>query len=276
MRRSLPRLIGALCSVSIVLACGSSAPDGSLVSEAEDGGTLTIDTRFSQPGMSERTVDGRFEGFDVDVARYVAGELGVDERDITWHDTVAADREAAIVSGKVDFIVGTYSITDKRKEEVAFAGPYFTTGQAVLVRLSDSTIKGPESLNGRKLCSVSGSTSAEQVKERFAQAVRLVEYPRYPDCVTALLAGLVDAVTTDEAILAGYVVQNPELLKIVGKQFSKERYGIGLAKGDPDGRRAINDAIRKMIDSGEWRRSIERHLGPSGYRIPEPPQISEQ
>lgn len=276
MRRSLTRLAGVLCAVSIAMGCAGSAPDGSLLSKAKEDGTLTIGIRFSQPGMSERTVDGRFEGFDVDVARYVATELGVDERGITWQDTVAADRESAIVSGKVDFIVGTYSITDKRKEEVAFAGPYFTTGQAVLVRLSDRTIKGPESLNGKKLCSVSGSTSAEQVKERFAQAVELVEYPRYPECVTALLAGLVDAVTTDEAILAGYVVQNPELLKVVGKQFSKERYGIGLRKGDPEGRRAINDALEKMIDSGEWRRSIERHIGSSGYRIPAPPEISEQ
>lgn len=263
------------CLLSLLAGCESSAPEDSLVTKAEETGTLTIGIRFGQPGLSKRTVDGRFVGFDVDVARFVATELGVSEENITWRDVVAADRESAIMTGAVDYIVGTYSITDKRKKEVAFAGPYFDTGQSLLVRLSSDDIDGPESLNGKRLCSVTGSTSAQQVKDRFARAVELVEYPRYADCVTALLAGLVDAVTTDEAILAGYVTQNPELLKIVGEQFSEERYGVGLRKGDWEGQAAVNEAIKKMIETREWRRSLRRNLGESGYRIPEPPAVTE-
>lgn len=102
-----------------------------------------------------------------------------------------------------------------------------------------------------------------------------MEYPRYPECVKALLVGRVDAVTSDAAILAGHVAEHPELLEIVGRRFSEERYGIGLRKGDADGQRALNDAIREMIDSGEWRRSVRRHLGPAGYRVPDPPAITE-
>ncbi|MGH3468437.1 MAG: glutamate ABC transporter substrate-binding protein [Thermocrispum sp.] len=246
------------------------------MTKAQDSGQLTIGVRFTQPGLSERTLDGRFVGFDIDVARFVAAQLGVDRNDIIWRDVLAGDREKALSAGTVDLVISTYSITEKRKKRVLFAGPYFVTGQSVLVRLSTTDITGPDSLDGKKLCSVAGTTSAEEVKRRFSQRVRLVEYPRDPDCVTALLAGLVDAVTTDEAILAGYVAQHPELLKVVGEQFSEERYGIGLQRDDVDGRRAVNAALQEMIDSGEWRRSVQRHLGRSGIRIPDPPPITER
>ncbi|WP_158886324.1 glutamate ABC transporter substrate-binding protein [Amycolatopsis anabasis] len=267
--------------VSFVLLCGgvacsSGASENSVITRAEDTGKLTIGIRFDQPGLAERTVDGRQVGFDVDVARFVAGELGVKAKDITWRETSAATRENDLTSGAVDLIVAAYSITDRRKQVVAFAGPYFTTGQDLLVRLSSTDITGPEVLNGRKLCSVTGSTPAQKVKDRFAQAVQLVEYPRYPDCVTALLAGQVDAVTTDAAILAGYAAQNPELLRLVGHPFSTERYGIGLRLGDPEGQAKLNDAIRKMISTGVWLNSLKANIGPSGYQLPPPPEVNEK
>lgn len=262
--------------LALTASCGSSAAENSVVTKAEETGQLTIGIRFTQPGMSERTLDGRYVGLDVDVARYIAEELGVDEDGITWVDVVAAEREKALAARKVDLVLSTYSITPERKKLVSFAGPYFTTGQSLLVRLDSSKdITGPDSLNGKKLCSVEGTTSAAQVKERFAKRVELVEYPRDPDCVTALLTGLVDAVTTDETILAGYVAQNPELLKVVGDHFSDENYGVGLHKDDRDGQTAVNEAIRKMIDDGSWLRSVKRHLGRSGIDIPDPPQITE-
>lgn len=275
MPRRLAQLMLAVL-LAVTASCGSSAAENSVVTKAEETGQLTIGIRFTQPGMSERTLDGRYVGLDVDVARYIAEELGVDEDGITWVDVVAAEREKALAARKVDLVLSTYSITPERKKLVSFAGPYFTTGQSLLVRLDSSKdITGPDSLNGKKLCSVEGTTSAAQVKERFAKRVELVEYPRDPDCVTALLTGLVDAVTTDETILAGYVAQNPELLKVVGDHFSDENYGVGLHKDDRDGQAAVNEAIRKMIDDGSWLRSVKRHLGRSGIDIPDPPQITE-
>ncbi len=263
------------CVAMLVASCGSDPAPDTLVAKAEDVESLVIGTRFSQPGMSEQTLDGRFVGFDIDLARFVANELGVDDEDIEWVDVTADERESALVNGRVDMIVGTYSITESRKQVVAFAGPYFVTGQAVMVGMRTKDIDGPGALNGKTLCSVSGSTSAQQVKQRHAKDVELKEYPRYADCVTALLAGQLDAVTTDEAILAGYVAQNPELLKVVGQQFSQERYGIGLRKDDHRGQRAVNDAIRKFIGSGEWERSLRHHLGASGYELPAPPAVTE-
>ncbi|TNC21457.1 glutamate ABC transporter substrate-binding protein [Amycolatopsis alkalitolerans] len=255
-------------------SCTSHDPN-TLLGKA-DSGHLIIGIRFDQPGLAEHTLDGRFVGFDVDVAEYVVGQLGVNPSGITWRETTSATRETDLTSGAVDLVVATYSITDKRKRLVSFAGPYFETGQDLLVRRSDDEITGPETLNGRRLCSVTGSTPAHEVKTRFAQAVQLVEYPRYPDCVTALLAGQVDAVTTDGVILAGYVTQNPELLKVVGKPFSTERYGIGLRKGDAQGQHALDDAIQQMIKSGKWLDSLHANIGPSGYPLPAPPAVTER
>ncbi len=270
----LVRVIAVLLLLAGLTSC--SSPDPNTLLGKADSGHLTIGIRFDQPGLAEHTLDGRFVGFDVDVAEFVAGQLGVKPSGITWRETTSATRETDLTSGTVDLVVATYSITDKRKQLIAFAGPYFETGQDLLVRRSDTAITGPETLNGRRLCSVTGSTPAQEVKARFAQAVQLVEYPRYPDCVTALLAGQVDAVTTDGVILAGYVTQNPELLKVIGKPFSTERYGIGLRKGDPQGQAALDDAIKKMIDTGRWADSLRANIGPSGYPLPAPPAVTER
>ncbi|GGP56551.1 glutamate ABC transporter substrate-binding protein [Saccharothrix coeruleofusca] len=272
-RRLLPAT-AAVAALVLTTACGG-ADENTLEGRAQDG-KLTIGIRFDQPGMAQRRLDGKYVGFDVDVAKYVAGELGVPENGITWVEARSADRERLITTGAVDFVVATYSITDKRKEQIAFAGPYFETGQGLLVRFTEEAIKGPETLNGKRLCSVTASTSAQKVKDQFARDVTLVEYGQYSDCVVALLAGNVDAVTTDQAILAGYVAENPELLKLVGQKFTTERYGIGLAKDDQAGRAKINQAIEKMVDSGAWRGALERNLGEAEVELPEPPEITEK
>ncbi|MFC6089422.1 glutamate ABC transporter substrate-binding protein [Saccharothrix lopnurensis] len=272
-RRLLPATALA-AALALGAACGGPGDD-TLAGKAQDG-TLTVGIRFDQPGMAQRRLDGKYVGFDVDVAKYIAGRLGVEESGITWREARSADRERLIAEGQVDFVVATYSITDKRKERVTFAGPYFQTGQGLLVRFTDTDISGPETLNGKKLCSVTGSTSAQKVKDEFAQDVQLVEYGQYSDCVVALLAENVDAVTTDEVILAGYVAENPELLKVVGQAFTTERYGVGLAKDDLEGRSAVNAAIERMVDSGEWRAALERNIGQSELELPEPPQVTEK
>ncbi len=267
-------LAGALLLAATLVAC--TAPDAaedSIVTHASDTGSVTIGIRIDQPGLSDRTADGRIVGFDADVARFVAEELGVAAEDIVWRETVAAERESALSSGAVDMVVAAYSITDSRRQEVSFAGPYFETGQDLLVHAATEAISGTAELRGRTLCSPSGSTSSETVRERFGDAVTLVEYTRVSECVTALLAGRVDAVTTDAAILAGHAARHPELLRLSGMRLSTERYGVGLPRGDTDAREAVTAALRRMIDSGSWRVSVERNLGPSGIEIPDPPTV---
>jgi glutamate transport system substrate-binding protein len=272
----LLRLVAA-CSALLLLATAcASGDESSLVGRASNG-KLSIGVSFDQPGLGVRRLDGTYKGIDVDVARYIASELGVGEKQIQWKEAQPANREKLLTSGDVDLVLSTYSITEKRKEIIDFVGPYFIAGQDLLVRMEENRITGPQSLNsdpGLRLCSVANTTSAEYVKTEFANNVKLVEYPKFSDCVTALLADNVDALSTDDVILAGYAAQNPELLRVVGQPFSKEEYGVGIRKGDTAGKSKVTEAVRKMIDTGEWKRVIERNIGPSGYIIPDPPNVA--
>ncbi|ANY08419.1 glutamate ABC transporter substrate-binding protein [Pseudonocardia sp. HH130630-07] len=253
---------------------GGGADDAPLPERAQSEQRLTVGIKFDQPALGLRQPDGSYAGFDVDVAKYVAKELGVPEDGIEFVEAQSAERENLIDRGEVDFIVATYSITPAREERVSFGGPYFIAKQDLLVRSDASDITGPQSLNNnKKLCSVRGSTPAQKVKDEYAQNVQLQEFGKYSDCITALLNGTVDAVTTDDVILAGYAAQNPGKLKVVGQGFSEEKYGVGLRKDDTAGRSAVNAALQKMIDDGSWERSLQANVGPSGYTIPAPPQI---
>jgi glutamate transport system substrate-binding protein len=280
MRFSRVLRAGAIvAAASLALAaCGSGNKDSGGDTGGGGGGSeesLTIGIKFDQPGLGQKTPNG-YEGFDVDVATYIAKELGVDADNIEFVEAKSADRETLIKQGDVDFIVATYSITDKRKAEIDFAGPYFLAHQDLLVRKDDSSITGPETLNGKKLCSVTGSTSAQKVKDEFADKTDLQEYGGYSECLTGLENSAVDALTTDDTILAGLAAANPGKFKLVGKGFSDENYGVGLKKGDTEMRDKINAAIQKMEDEGAWKEAAEKHLGPAGYEVPEPPAITEK
>jgi glutamate transport system substrate-binding protein len=266
------RQIGAFAAASVLAlslaACGDSANDGGAGSSGGGGGDkFKIGIKFDQPGLGLKEGND-YTGFDVDVAKYVAKELGHDEGDIQWVQAPSAQRETLISTGQVNMILATYSITDKRKATVSFAGPYFIAGQDLLVRADDSSITGPDSLTGKKLCSVTGSTSAENVKKEVP-GVQLQEFGTYSECVAALVAKGVDALTTDNTILAGYAAQDQYKgkLKVVGAPFSEERYGVGIKKGDTELCKKIDDALQKMIDSGDWQKAVDDNLGPAGFKV---------
>ena len=261
------RLVGA-ATLALALPFTATACGGG-------GGAdkLVIGTKFDQPGLGLKNPDGTMSGFDVDVAKYVAREIGYSEDQIEWKESPSSQRETLIQNDQVKYIVATYSITDKRKEKVDFAGPYLLTGQSLLVAAGNTEITGPESLqDNKKLCSVTGSTPAQRIKDKYP-GVQLQQYDTYSACVEALKNGAVDAVTTDEVILAGYAAQSPGAFKIVGKPFSEERYGIGLKKDDTELRKKINDALEKMEKDGAWKAAFDKNLGPAGITAPTPPAI---
>jgi glutamate transport system substrate-binding protein len=275
MRRG--RLVLALAAAATLSLAGCSSDDGgdnndagatSDTSASSGGaeGTVKIGIKFDQPGLGYQ--DGsEYTGFDVDVAKYVAGKLGYGEDQIEFVQAPSAQRETLLQNGQVDMIFATYSITDKRKEVVSFAGPYFVAGQDLLVAEDDDSIKGPEDLEGKNLCSVTGSTSAQRIKDEYAAGTNLLEQPGYAECVTALTAGTVDAVTTDDIILAGLaaVPANKGKVKVVGNPFSEENYGVGIPK-DSDKCEDINAAITEMIDDGTWQELLDKNVGASGYK----------
>jgi glutamate transport system substrate-binding protein len=256
--------IAGLAATGLV-ACGDDSGSGS--GSGGSGEKVTIGIKYDQPGIGLKE-GSKYTGMDVDVATYVAKELGYDEKNITFKEAPSAQRETLLANGQVKMIFASYSITDARKEKVSFAGPYLTAGQDLLVK-SDSDISGPDGLNGKKLCSVTGSTSAQKVKDKFAKTVQLQEYDTYSKCVEALGAGAIDALTTDNTILAGYASQeaNKGKFKVVGTTFSTERYGVGLKKGDTATCTKVNDALKKMVDSGEWQKAFDKNLGASGLKL---------
>ncbi|GHF06137.1 ABC transporter substrate-binding protein [Amycolatopsis deserti] len=229
-------------------------------------GKLTIGVKDDQPGLGQKNATtGKFEGFDIEIAKMVAAGLGFDESKITFTTVDSAAREAAITNGNVDYYVGTYTITDKRKTQVSFAGPYFMAGQDLLVRKDDTSITGPETLKGKKVCSVTGSTPIQRVRDQqLTEATNIVEFQKYSQCVEKLITKEVDAVTTDDAILKGFAAQDPDNLKVVGKTFSQEPYGIGLPRDDAALRGKVDDLLQAAINDGTWQKIYDATLGKSG------------
>ena len=271
MRKKILSTTALAASALLALsACSPSSTDGGGEGGGTEGGgsgeKVRIGIKFDQPGLGFREGSNAPTGFDVDVATYVAGELGYEEGDIEWVQTPSANRENALENGEVDMIFATYSITDARKERVGFAGPYFVAGQDLLVRADDNEITGPEELDGKNLCSVTGSTSAQKIKDEYATGVNLVEQGGYAECVTYLESGQVDAVTTDDIILAGLAATsaNQGKFKVVGNPFTEERYGVGISK-DSDQCEKINEAIQKMKEDGAWEKSLTTNTEGTGY-----------
>ncbi|WP_308192013.1 glutamate ABC transporter substrate-binding protein [Gordonia zhenghanii] len=285
--RRISILVAVVAMLATALAaCGSSDPRN-LLDSIRDGKVI-LGTKFDQPGMGLQQPDGSIIGFDSDVSEYVvnhiADEMGVDRPEITWRETPSAQRETLINNGEVDMIAATYSINEDRSSKVDFAGPYLVTYQGLLVRDDDETLNSLEDLNnGRKLCSVTGSTSAQNVKAQLP-GVQLQEYDTYSSCVEALRRGKVDALTTDETILAGYSSWYPDEFKLVpmtylksacvkdalkkaGAPFSTERYGIGMAKEYPDAVETVNRAITAMLANpagggpSAWETALRENLG---------------
>lgn len=274
MSRSITRIAAILGTVavsgSLLAACGDSAggdSDGLL--GAIESGNVTLGTKFDQPGLGLREPDGSMTGLDVDVATYVvnsiAAENGWEEPTIDWRETPSAQRETLIQNGEVDLITATYSINPGRSESVNFGGPYLLTHQALLVQESNSEMNGLDDLEGKILCSVTGSTPAQTVKEALP-SVQLQEYDTYSSCTEALRQGNVDAMTTDATILNGYSAQSPGNFRVVeleqdGEPFTNEYYGIGLAKDDTEGTDAINTALEAMFDDGSYDQFVSDNLG---------------
>ncbi|MBW3094819.1 glutamate ABC transporter substrate-binding protein [Bifidobacterium sp. 64T4] len=243
------RALAALCTLTCVVSmagCGSAAEEGK----------IRVGIKFDQPGLGFKK-SGTYVGFDVDVAKYIAKKLGYSEDEIVWKEAPSKQREAMLQNGDVDYIVASYSITDERKKVVDFAGPYFVAGQDLLVRKDEKDIKGPQDLNGKRLCSMTGTTSAVNVKQKFAKQTQLMEQPGMAECATALLSGIVDAATTDDIILAGLASASRGRIRVVGNPFTQEYYGVGVKKGNTELKNKINAAIRDMEKDGSWQRFVD-------------------
>jgi len=268
----LTAVAGAFALAMAAAACGgddsgSGAASG-IVGKASSDKKLVVGVKADQPGLGLQT-GGTYTGFDIEIAKIIAKGLGVPESGIEYKTTVSSNREPFIQQGQVDLVVATYTINDERKKVVNFGGPYYIAGQDLLVPTA-STITGPEALAGKKVCSVSGSTPAKRIQTEYKDA-SLQQFDSYSKCVQALSNNTVDAVTTDDIILAGYAAQEQYAgkFKVVGKKFSDEPYGIGLKKDDTEGCNKINEILKAAASDGSYKAAWDNTLGKSGTPAPE-------
>jgi glutamate transport system substrate-binding protein len=254
------------------IASDTNFAAGTTMAKLSDAKSVKIGVKFDQPGLGyKKPGTDTPEGFDVEVAKTVAAKLGIQPGQIEWVETVSKNREPFLQNGTVDMVLASYSITDARREVVGQAGPYYVTGQQLLVRKDDSSITGPDSLGGKKVCSVTGSTSIKTVQEKYKAAP--VPFATYTECVQQLLSNSVDAVTTDGSILLGYAAQQPDKLQVVGEAFSEERYGIGFKKGDNAFCSFLNDTLTASFGDGSWKKSYDDTLGKGGGETPAQPAL---
>jgi glutamate transport system substrate-binding protein len=252
---------------------GASFPEGTTMARLKQAGTVKVGTKFDQPLFGLKNLEGKPEGFDVEIAKLIAGEMGIAPDRIQWVETVSANREPFIQQGKVDYVVATYTINDERKKVVDFAGPYYVAGQDIMVAKGNPEgIRGPEDLAGKKVCSVTGSTPAENIRTNYPKA-DLTEFDVYSKCAEALKNGQVQAVTTDNVILLGLISRDQEAFELVGKPFTEEPYGIGLKKGDTEFRNFINDTLEKAYQDGRWLAAWDATAGKVATEKPTPPPV---
>lgn len=248
-------------------------PESPTWTKAKKRGYLRVGAKEDQPYLGEKDpATGEYSGFDIEIARMMSASLGFDPKTIRFKTIASANRETALQNGQIDYYVGTYTINDMRKKLVGFAGPYFMAGQSLLVRTDEHDINGPQDLAGRTVCSAAGSTPYQRIAADYPKAI-LVAYDTYSICVDNLLTYQVAAVTTDDAILLGFAAKAPKELKVVGKPFSEEPYGIGVPRSDNALRFALNDALEANEKNGNWKKAFEATLGLSGVPAPTPPPI---
>jgi glutamate transport system substrate-binding protein len=237
-------------------------------------GRVVIGVKDDQPGLGFKdATSGQYSGFDIEIARLIAAKLGYGVDKIDYKTVPSAAREDAISRGDVDYYVGTYTINDNRKQRVGFAGPYFVAGQGLLVRKDDTSITGKDTLKGKKVCSVTGSTPIQRVQQQqLTEPANIIQFQTYSQCLDQLLNKQVDVLTTDDAILKGYAAQQPDKVKLVGDSFSTEPYGVGLPHDDKALRDKVNDILQASFDDGTWQKIYDATLGKSGVSA-SPPQL---
>lgn len=246
--------------------------DGTRMKELAESGSIIIGVKYDQPGIGFKgATDDMPVGFDPEIGKILAADLGIAPEDIEWKETISDNREPFLTSGEVDLVIASYSITDERRQVVGQAGPYYVTGQQLLVA-ADSDIDSLDDVKGTEVCSVTGSTSLENIE---AEGAKPRGFDTYSECVDQVLNGTVDAMTTDGAILLGYAAQNPDQLKVVVEPFSEERYGVGYSLDSPEMCEWITETIEDAQEDGAWADAFEATLGQSGVETPEPPAMDE-
>ena len=252
--------------LSFLLALGvplaaETFPSGSTMARLAGAGHVTVGVKFDQPLFGLRNLSGQPVGYDVEIAKLIAAKLGITPQNITWVETSSTNREPFLQQNKVDYIVATYAVNEKRRQAVDFAGPYIVTGQDLMVRKGNPLgLSGPESLEGRKACVIGGSEGQAVLTAKYPN-VNVIPFDVISKCIDALRNGSVDALVTGGLIEAGLVSRAPGSFDLVNKPFTVEPWSVGVHKGDTEFCNFIEDVLKDADKSGDYSRLYQVHLG---------------
>ncbi len=244
-------------------------PADSPLGRIQEAGRITIGVKYDVPPFGFRNPQtGDVEGFDVELGRAIAADLGVEPRFI---EAVSDNRIPFLQDRTADLIISTMTINQERDEEIDFSTPYYVARGRILVP-GDSQIQGVEGLRGRRVCTALGSTYEATLKEQAPDAdLRLVD--SYSECLELVQNGAVDAVSTDDVILTGMIIQD-ESLKLVGEQLTTEPYGVGIRQDATEMKEFVDGVIDRYKQDGRWARSYQRWIGQYTQEEQSPPDLT--
>ncbi|MEA2641167.1 MAG: aspartate/glutamate/glutamine transport system substrate-binding protein [Chloroflexota bacterium] len=243
----------------------AQAPAGTGLRKVQDRGKLVIGVKYDVPTFGYLNPrNNQLEGFDVDLGKAIAREVLGNESKAEFVQAKSADRNPFLASGQADQILSTMTANEERAQQIDFTDAYYIAGQSLLVK-KDSTITGLKDVGGKTVCSATGSTSEQNIRQK-APAAQLILFDTYSECLQALDTSRAEAVSTDDIILIGLAKDAPDKYKVVGGQFTIEPYAGGLAKGNAELLTAIDAAIQKVKASGEWKKIYEKNL--PGVAVP--------
>ena len=243
---------------------------GTTMAKLQQAGEIKIGVKYDVPPFGFKNPEtNAIEGFDIDIGKAIATELGVEAKFI---EAISDNRIPFLKDGTADLILSTMTINAERDEEIDFSEPYFIARGRILVKKDNNEIKGVKDLAGKEVCTVLGSTYEETLKKQAPTAKRrLVD--TYSECLELIQNGAVDAESTDDVILTGHIIQDDEL-KLVGEPLTTEPYGAGLKEGDTAFKEFVDETIQKFKDDGRWKQTYDKWIGRYTGEDQEPPTMT--
>jgi glutamate transport system substrate-binding protein len=246
-------------------------PADTTLGKIQERGEITIGVKFDVPPFGFKNPQtNEVEGFDVDIGKFIAEDLGVEPKFI---EAISDNRIPFLERGTVDLILSTMTINAERDTEIDFSEPYYIAQGRILVP-KGSDIKGLEDLAGNSVCTALGSTYEETIREDAPKAdLKLVD--TYSECLELLQNEAIDAISTDDVILTGMIIQD-DTLEMVGDPLTTEPYGVGIKDGDKQLKDFVDGVLKNVEEDGRWestyRKWVGRHIG----REEQPPDMTLQ
>ena len=246
-------------------------PADTTLGKIQRRGEITIGVKYDVPPFGFRNPQtNEVEGFDVDIGRFIAEELGVQPKFV---EAISDNRIPFLERGTVDLILSTMTINAERDTEIDFSEPYYIAQGRILVP-KGSDIKGLEDLAGNSVCTALGSTYEETIREEAPDAdLQLVD--TYSECLERLQNGSIDAISTDDVILTGMIIQD-DSLQMVGDRLTVEPYGVGIKEGDRQLKRFVDRVLRQLEQDGRWEETYQKWVGRHIDRQEQPPTMTLQ